>query len=318
MEDKLMKRRQVLVNMLAAAAAPVALSVLGRLGWGEGELFADSTVGNFPAKYPRISHPGVPLGVYDPHGDFKDYPSVKIEHVFMPWQDVELSALYTADTYAQARGRTLLITIEPWSWSEDSRQTPDQLRDAVLGGHYDETIKSIAKVISELKSPVTIRWGQEMEDTGGRFAWSGWKPSDYIAAYRRFYDLSHPIAIKAKYMWSPRGDSNLTDYYPGDAYADVIGLSVFGFQKYDKGKFGRDRTFGEILKSGYDLVVGFGKPVVVAELGYDGDESYVANWADSVTKLDANFSQLAGVVYFDDKEGHPWPENYGLPDWRVA
>jgi len=56
----------------------------------------------------------------------------------------------------------------------------------------------------------------------------------------------------------------------------------------------------------------------VAELGYDGDESYVANWADSVTKLDANFSQLAGVVYFDDKEGHPWPENYGLPDWRVA
>lgn len=313
-----MKRRRVLVNMLAAAAAPVALAVLGRLGWGEGELFADSTVGNFPAKYPRISHPGIPLGVYDPHGDFKDYPSVKIEHVFMPWQDVELSALYTADTYAQARGRTLLITIEPWSWSEDSRQTPDQLRDAVLGGHYDETIKSIAKVISELKSPVTIRWGQEMEDTRGRFAWSGWKPSDYIAAYRRFYDLSHPIAIKAKYMWSPRGDSNLTDYYPGDAYADVIGLSVFGFQKYDKGKFGRDRTFGEILKSGYDLVVGFGKPVVVAELGYDGDESYVANWADSVTKFDASFSQLAGVVYFDDKEGHPWPENYGLPDWRVA
>jgi hypothetical protein len=36
MEDKLMKRRRVLVNMLAAAAAPVALAVLGRLGWGEG------------------------------------------------------------------------------------------------------------------------------------------------------------------------------------------------------------------------------------------------------------------------------------------
>jgi len=27
---------------------------------------------------------------------------------------------------------------------------------------------------------------------------------------------------------------------------------------------------------------------------------------------------LAAVVYFDDKEGYPWPEGYGLPDWRVV
>jgi beta-mannanase len=56
----------------------------------------------------------------------------------------------------------------------------------------------------------------------------------------------------------------------------------------------------------------------VAELGYDGNEGYVASWAQSVTKPDAGFSQLAAVVYFDEKESYPWPGNYGLPDWRVA
>jgi beta-mannanase len=315
MESKLMKRRQVLMNMLAAAATPVALSVLGKLG--ADQLPTAHAAGNFPAKYPNIHEPGVPLGVYDPHGDFRDYPSVKIEHLFMPWEDVDLTALYKADAYALERGRALLITIEPWSWSEDSRLTSIQLRDAVLGGRYDETIKSISKVIRELKSPVTIRWGQEMEDASGRFTWSGWKPADYIAAYRRFRDISRAIAIQANYMWSPKGNSNLADYYPGGAYVDEIGLSVFGFQKYDVGRFGRSRTFGETLKPGYDLVVGYRKPVVVAELGYDGDEHYVANWAGSVTKPDGRFSRLAAVVYFDDREGYPWPEGYGLPDWRV-
>jgi endoglucanase len=315
-----MKRRRMLAGLLAAAAAPVALTALGKFGWGAGELFADNSVamGAYPAKYPQINHPGITLGAYDPHGDFKNYSGVRIEHVFMPWQDVELSALYTADSYALEHDRSLLITIEPWSWSEDSRLMPDQLKDRVLRGAYDETIKSIAKVISELKSPVTIRWGQEMEDTSGRFSWSGWKPEDYVAAYRRFCDLTHPIAMQAKFMWSPKGNSNLAEYYPGDGYADAIGLSVFGFQKYDNGNFGRDRTFSEVLKPGYDLVVAFGKPVVVAELGYDGTDGYVASWAKAVTKPNAEFPLLTAVVYFDDKESHPWPGNFGLPDWRVA
>ena len=314
-----MKRRRMLAGLLAAAAAPVALTALGKFGWGAGELFAEaSPAGSYPAKYPQINHPGIPLGAYDPHGDFKNYSGVKIEHLFMPWLDVDLSALYTADSYALERGRSLLITIEPWSWSGDWHLTPDQLKDRVLSGSYDETIKSIAKVISELKSPVTIRWGQEMEDTSGRFAWSGWKPEDYIAAYRRFHDLTHPIAAQAKFMWSPKGNSNLAEYYPGDDYADAVGLSVFGFQKYDNGNFGRDRTFNEVLKPGYDLVATFGKPVVVAELGYDGTDGYVASWAKAVTKPNAEFPLLTTVVYFDDKENHAWPGNFGLPDWRVA
>ena len=314
-----MKRRKMLASLLAAAAAPVALTALGKIGWGAGELFAESSpTGSYPAKYPQVNHPGIPLGAYDPHSDFKNYSGIKIEHLFMPWLDVDLSALYTADSYALERGRSLLITIEPWSWSEDWRLTPDQLKDRVLSGSYDETAKSIAKVISELKSPVTIRWGQEMEDTSGRFSWSGWKPQDYVEAYRRFHDLTHPIAVQAKFMWSPKGNSNLAEYYPGNGYVDAIGLSVFGFQKYDNGNFGRDRTFGEVLKPGYDLVATFGKPVVVAELGYDGTDGYVASWAKAVTKPNAAFPLLTAVVYFDDKESHPWPGNFGLPDWRVA
>lgn len=29
------------------------------------------------------------------------------------------------------------------------------------------------------------------------------------------------------------------------------------------------------------------------------------------------FGSLVGVAYFDQKEVYPWPDGFGLPDWRV-
>lgn len=267
-----------------------------------------------------IVNTGTPiqLGSYDPYGTFsKDGNVVEIEHLFLPWEDVELDSMYRADSYAQERGRDLLITVEPWSWSQDWRLTQSDLRRAIMQGRYDANMSAICKIAGELKSNVTIRWGHEMEDPENRFSWAGWRPDDYIKAYRRMVDLCRDLAPKVKYMWSPKGMERLADYYPGDDYTDMIGLSVFGLQKYDNDKFGRDRTFDELLKPGYDAALQFNKPIVVAELGYVGNQSYVDKWKKMVTEVEANFPELFAVVYFNDKEVHPWPEGYGTPDWRI-
>jgi beta-mannanase len=309
-----MKRRDVLVGLLAAAAAPATFSIFGR----RSSTAAAAASPVLAKKYPVINDPGVPFGVYDPHGDFKTISGVKIEHLFLPWQDVDLSTLPVADAYALDRGRTVLITVEPWSWSEDKRVSPDALRKGILAGNYDATIETVTKAIGAMKSDVTIRFAHEMDDLSGRFSWSGWNPKDYIAAYRRFVDISRRFAPRAKYMWSPEGLDNLVAYYPGDNYTDSVGLTVFGLQQYDDDKFGHNRTFAEILRPRYDLVTRYNKPIVVAEVGYVGGADYVADWAASVNKLDASFPKLTAVVYFDDKEVHPWPDPYGLPDWRVV
>jgi beta-mannanase len=312
----MLSRRRLLRNLIVAGTTPVALSATGSLGWAA--LFPTDAANDYPLKYPRVNRPGIALGAYDPSGNFKDYPGVSIEHVFMPWQDVDLSSLLSADRYARERRRQLLITIEPWSWSEDSHPTADQLRDAMLAGHHDERIRSIARVVAQLKSPVTLRWGQEMEEANNPFPWSGWKPTDYIAAYRRFHDISSPIALTAKFMWSPKGNANLADYYPGDAYADSIGLSIFGYQKYDRTVFGAERQFADVLGLCYHYTSLYGKEIVVAECGYAGDPTYVGHWAHAITKKDPRFPLLSAVVYFDDVESTPWPGSGDLPDWRVG
>jgi beta-mannanase len=56
----------------------------------------------------------------------------------------------------------------------------------------------------------------------------------------------------------------------------------------------------------------------VAELGYEGDSTYVGNWAENAAKRYPEFPNLTAVVYFNDKELYPWPKPYGLPNWRVV
>lgn len=257
------------------------------------------------------------FGAYDPHGDFSADKTPVVEGLFLPWEDIDLSSLPLADEYASARGRSLLISMEPWSWDQTKRVSAEDLRRGVLSGKYDGNIAAICTEVGKLKSPTTIRWAQEMESTNPRFTWSNWPPADYIKAYRKVVEICRPLTPGSRYMWSPKGLDNLDPYYPGDDWVDDIGLSVFGLQAYDRGEYGHDRSFAEILAPGYDLVVKYNKPIWVAELGYSGDVNYVSHWARTVLPRDPKFPKLVGVVYFNDKDVVAWP-NYGVPNWRVV
>jgi len=275
-------------------------------------------LGQPAAKRMVVTGDSIDFGAYDPHGDFSSERRASIEHIFMPWEDVDLADLQLADAYALERGRTLLITVEPWSWSVDFRIDPAILLDGILAGRYDANITAICSSASGLKSPVNIRWGQEMEDSSGYFPWARWAPKDFIAAYQRFVTECRKHLPDAKYVWSPKGGKTLADYYPGDEYVDEIGLSVFGYQPYDNAAFGGERTFAQALEPGYRLAEGFGKPIIVAELGYEGDLDYVTRWAQAVATRHSEFPRLTTVVYFNTRETHPWPLNMGRPNWRIG
>lgn len=269
-------------------------------------------------KRPIIHPNAVKFGAYDPHGDFSTQTDVSTEGLFLPWEDVDLETLRVADEYALKRNRNLLISIEPWSWNEDWRLTSNQLRLKVKRGEYDGNVRAISDIVKTLKSPVIIRWGQEMEDTSGRFSWSNWPPKDYIAAYKRVADQFRKDRPDVLIMWSPKGLEGLERYYPGDDYVDLVGLSVFGLQPYDKIVYGGPRTFFEALKPGYDRVKRYGKPIWVAELGYEGDMKYMTPWIETVTAKNPNFPDLVEVVYFNDRDVIAWPYGLGRPNWRVV
>lgn len=259
----------------------------------------------------------LPYGAYDPGGDYADDPEVVIEHLFVPWQDVYLPSLVEADAYARERNRALLVTLEPWTWTRSERNTPEELRTGIASGAYDEYMSAVCSVLATLDSPVTLRWAHEMEHSNGQFIWSNWNPPDYVAAFQHMTSLCRGLASNIRVMWSPAGDPGLEAYYPGDAYVDLVGLSVFGLQANDLLEVGRARGFAETLAPRYARAAAFGKPVVVAELGFSGDAAYVAAWDSAVRTVGDQFPNLVGVVYFNQREVYPWPNDFGLPDWRL-
>lgn len=258
----------------------------------------------------------LPFGVYDPDGAFAQDGDVTIEHLFLPWEDVSLQSLVNADAYAHARNRALLVTLEPWTWSRSERNTAEYLRAGIADGRYDGNMIAVCNVLGTLKSPVTLRWGHEMDDKSGQFIWSNWRPEDYISAYRRMIGLCRAAAPNIKVIWSPLGERGMEAYYPGDGYVDLVGLTVFGLQAYDKANYGSDRSFDDIFAERYARAASFGKPVVVAELGFSGDADYVQAWNRRVRQLDPRYPNLVGVSYFNQAEVYPWPGGFGRPDWR--
>jgi endoglucanase len=262
--------------------------------------------------------PGVlPFGVYDPDGQFINDADVTIEHVFLPWEDVNLASLLEADVYALERSRALVITIEPWTWTRDERNTADFLWNGIRQGYYDANMKAVCDVIGSLQSPVSVRWGHEMETDDGQFIWSAWEPENYITSFRRMIDICRDEAPNAQIIWSPIGLENASDYYPGDDYVDLIGLSIFGFEAWENAILGGSQDYADVLTQRYDEVKGFNKPVVVAEVGYTGSSAYVAAWEAKVREARPDLPLLVGAVYFNQKEVYPWPNNFGYPDWRI-
>lgn len=310
--NQIMKK---LIRSILIAAASAAMGLGLALG-----SHADSTPddGQVASKRLVVTQDSISFGAYDPYGDFSSASKASIEHIFLPWEDVDLSDLQAADSYALARGRKLMITVEPWSWASDSRIGPAALRDGISSGRYDSNVTAVCSAASKLKSPISIRWGQEMEDPSTIFPWSHWSPKEFIAAYQRFVTECRKYLPDAKYVWSPKGNKGLADFYPGDQYVDEIGLSVFGYQPYDELYFGGDRTFAQALEPGYRLVEGYGKPIIVAELGYEGHSDYVGRWAKDVVTPQSQFPRLVAVVYFNTRETNPWPLNMGRPDWRIG
>lgn len=288
----------------------------GPADWRARSLLLFATLGLFVNAGSAFSAPPgtVPFGVYDPHGTFSQDVDVTIEHIFLPWEGVDLSSLSAADAYARQRNRSLLVTIEPWIWGAPS--TTEALRSDILSGRHDETMRSVCNALGALESPVTVRWAQEMDSTTGHFPWSRWRPTDHVEAYRRMIGVCRSAAPGLRFMWSPAGVEGMEAYYPGDDVVDVIGLSVFGAQDYQRAEFGTEYGYAEVLGPRYDRAVTFGKPIMVAELGFVGDAEYLADWRNSVRLPDARFSELTAVVYFNRQEVWPWPNDFGLPDWR--
>lgn len=180
---------------------------------------------------------------------------------------------------------------------------------AINAGRCDQFIREYARTLKGRPERFIIRFAHEMNITDypwwpGRY---GLDPSSYVAMFRRVRDIYRSEgATNVEFMWSPNYASNppdawnhLSNYYPGDAYVDWIGLSGYNWNRGAVPWRDPEWLYDGVLK---DLACRYAKPVIIAEVGTvnGANESDKANWITRFYDMLDDYPFVRGVVWFND------------------
>jgi hypothetical protein len=170
--------------------------------------------------------------------------------------------------------------------------TPGTALNATWNGYVD----AVAAKAKAINGPFIFRLFPE--ENGGWFWYGNINPTQMIALWRYTHDrLIADGVTNALWMYNINaGVGNYAQYYPGDAYADIVSWDSYPVNTGD-----------DTL---YNALVATGKPIMVAETGASPDASSIAPYSfDNATILatiKSNFPKVMGVVV--------WCQNLALSE----
>jgi beta-mannanase len=260
--------------------------------------------------------PNMLYGVYDPGNQFATETAFDLEHIYISWADFNDSILLAdLNSIAQA-GRKVLLTIEPWPKEDES----DVLTD-ITQGDYDEKLWRIAEVLNVLEDTmIYISWGHEMDqDLTERYAWSGKSPELFVSAYQYVFNFMESAVTKnIRWVWAPVVKKGSLNYWPGDAYVDLVGLPIYSFPDFDRDYYGHIRSFATTMSEKYSMLDEIDKPILIVELGVAGSGDFKTYWLSEAFSQMGQFPKVAGLIYFQSQDTPgAWGEELSTPDWRL-
>ncbi|BFU45050.1 glycoside hydrolase family 26 protein [Krasilnikovia sp. MM14-A1004] len=207
----------------------------------------------------------------------------RIVHLYYPWSD------YYPAAHPEVPAEAVLMI--SWKGTRLSR---------INSGASDHHIAKMARLMADMKRPILLRWGWEMN--GNWFAWDGVhnakKPALYIKAWRRMHRIFRQQgATNVAWVWAPNWNSGpdvswnkFQHYYPGDAYVDWVGVSGYNFSKESP-----KTLFSPIVKA-----YGKRKPIILAETAAVGHGPHTkARWIKKFAKYVSATPSIGAVVWFD-------------------
>lgn len=175
------------------------------------------------------------------------------------------------------------------------------LNFGIYDGLYDDLIRSFARGAKEFGHPFLFRLNNEMNSDwvnySGVAALSD--PEIFIENWRRIYDIFCEEGVdNAIWIYNPNAEdcppahwNSYLAYYPGDTYAQMIGMTGYNTGEYYKELYHEKwRTFDEIYKEPYDKYMDLFSdyPFIITEFASSsvgGDKSaWIADMFSSIKR----------------------------------
>jgi len=207
-------------------------------------------------------------------------------HSYHPWLQEFPS---TADRHFAYRGTTLLL-----SWA--GTDTLD-----IVSGRYDEMIRSRARGLRALGTPVILQWRWEMNRPN--LAPEIHSPQDYVAAWRHLHEVFDQVGVdNVEWAWCPLSDAladlDYSAYYPGDDWVDWIGANGYARSP--------TQTFAQVFDSFFTWAEAVDKPILIGEFARPtdmGSADSLRRWLEGASRTIAQHPSIKAVAYFESARG---------------
>jgi len=239
---------------------------------------------------------------------------------------------YRADLVEKAWDSGALPVI---SWQPvDSGSGTSYSLTSIINGSHDAYLRRFAGDVVREDLPVALRFAHEMN--GNWYGWSAgqtdWNnsPAKYIAAWRHVWQVFDEVGATDDviWLWSPNrvddlnptatnGLTAMADDYPGDAYVDWVGASVY-LRNVDTGPT-YAASFGKTvaaLEQVTDKPIFFGETAAVQSSGGVDETALKASWTANVLPRLAADPRIVGWLWFNNQKATVVNGVEVTNDWR--
>ncbi len=234
-----------------------------------------------------------------------------------PWKTVE---------WIDRRGSVPYIRLMLRDSPEQNQPNQVYTLEKIIAGEFDEDFLNWFEDAREFGKPILVEFGVEMN--GGWFPWNArWNGAGeldgfgdptvsdgaerFVFAYRHIIDLSrevgaHNISWQFHINHSDHPDeewNRFESYYPGDAYIDLLAVSIYGAQTPNESaaesfRVSMDRVYQRLTAMAPD------KQIIIAEFGNTNNNPNTdqANWARSALEdlLLGRWERVIGFSWWNE------------------
>jgi len=224
------------------------------------------------------------------------------------------------------RGMWLQLAFEPKNPAKDFDDQAEWALNTYVGGSHDADFDrwaaSIVAFCSANDYVIYIRPMSEMNGdwtTWGAGVYAGNTPANYRAAWQHLWGRMEAGGANdyLKWIWCPVAPlsstdaaSCWTDYYPGDAYVDIIGMNGYNFGAVTWSFW---RSFEEIFSYGYnEFTEQSAKDLFICEIGCNSTGGNKPLWIEDAWYWlqSGSYNRFVGASWFNMKEPSDDTINY--------
>ncbi|MDD3268480.1 MAG: glycosyl hydrolase [Syntrophomonadaceae bacterium] len=224
-----------------------------------------------------------------------------------PFPAEELSRAYQEQRYVQLTLQTMFIN------GNNANITYD-----ILNGKYDGFFTDYAKKARDFGHPLLFRLNNEMN--GDWCVYSSYYSSKDTELYKAVWQHVYKIftanqANNVLWVWNPNDLSfpgfkwnHALNYFPGEAYVDIIGLTGYNTGSYYPGEYWREFTsIYDPLYQQYSAI--FDYPFIISEFGCNSVGGSKAVWIGDMFANMKKYSGIKAAIWFNgtDVDGNGMP-----------